>query len=362
MELGEIKSSLESLQGRLEKLYLALNIQKELAEIEILEKKLGASDIWDTPDIATQINKDLNSKKALFAKWNELNIKIMDSNEVLELANEDLEIKQELEQNLKTIETKLRQLELKKMLNGVYDKHGAILSVTSGAGGTDAQDWAVMLFRMYKRWLDSKNYQYTLVDYQAGEEAGIKSATLVIEEADLYGYLKAEIGVHRLVRISPFDSNARRHTAFAAIGVIPHFGDEIDIDIKDSDLRIDTFRASGAGGQHVNTTDSAVRITHIPSGVVVQCQNERSQHKNKATALKILKSKLYEIEDEKRRKRDQNLTKDKKKIEWGGQVRSYVLHPYRMVKDHRTGHESGNVERILDGDIDSFIEVFLMSE
>ena len=257
------------------------------------------------------------------------------------------------------IEKGAARLEIRRLLGEKHDGRGAILEVNSGAGGTDASDWAEMLKRMYLRWADSRGFKSTLVDEQHHDEAGIKSCTIEIKGDYAYGYLKAEIGVHRLVRISPFDAAARRHTAFASVSAYPDIDDTIQIDINPSDLRIDTYRASGAGGQHVNTTDSAVRITHLPTNIVVTCQNERSQHKNKATAMKMLRTKLYQHEEEKRQAEVDTANADKKRIEWGSQIRSYVLNPYRLVKDSRTGFEIGNADRVLDGDLDGFMEAWL---
>jgi len=247
------------------------------------------------------------------------------------------------------------------MLGTEQDLMNAIMTIHAGAGGTEAQDWAEMLLRMYLRWTERKGFSTTIIDYQPGDEAGVKSVSLTIEGEYAYGYAKAEIGIHRLVRISPFDSGARRHTSFASVFVYPEVDDEISIEIDDNDLRIDTYRSTGAGGQHVNKTDSAVRITHMPTGIVVQCQNERSQHKNKAMAMKFLKSRLYEIEIQEQKKKIDELNKTKKEISWGSQIRSYILHPYKLVKDHRTNLEAGNANRVLDGDIDDFIEAYLLS-
>lgn len=263
---------------------------------------------------------------------------------------------------METLEKKLRDIEFKKMLGGENDLNSAIVSINAGAGGTEAQDWANMLLRMYLRWAEKKTFKTQLLDTQHGEEAGIKSVTLSMTGEYAYGYMKAETGIHRLVRISPFDAGARRHTSFASVFVYPDIEDEISVEIDENDLKIDTYRASGAGGQHVNKTDSAVRITHIPSGIVVQCQNERSQHMNKASAMKILKAKLYELERKEREEELDKLHSSKKKIGWGSQIRSYTLQPYRLVKDHRTGVEAGNVDAVLDGEIDIFIENYLMSE
>jgi peptide chain release factor 2 len=267
----------------------------------------------------------------------------------------------EIEKDIDGLQSSVRTEELKLMLGSEQDSMNAIMTIHAGAGGTEAQDWAEMLLRMYLRWSERKGFSTTIIDYQPGDEAGVKSVSLTIEGDYAYGYAKAEIGIHRLVRISPFDSGARRHTSFASIFVYPEVDDEITIEIDDNDLRIDTYRSTGAGGQHVNKTDSAVRITHLPTGIVVQCQNERSQHKNKAMAMKFLKSRLYEIEIQEQKKKIDEMNKTKKEIAWGSQIRSYILHPYKLVKDHRTNLETGNANRVLDGDIDDFIEAYLLS-
>ena len=259
------------------------------------------------------------------------------------------------------LEKSVRQDELRLMLGAPEDRLHAIMSIHAGAGGTEAQDWAEMLLRMYLRWAERKGYKATIIDYLPGDEAGVKSVSLAIEGEYAYGYAKAEVGIHRLVRISPFDAGARRHTSFVSVFVYPEVDDGIVIEIDEKDLRIDTYRSSGAGGQHVNKTDSAVRITHLPTGIVVQCQNERSQHKNKAMAMKYLKSRLFEIKLQEQNEKLDEVEKTKKGIAWGSQIRSYVLHPYKMIKDHRTNLEVGNVTRILDGDIDDFIEAYLLA-
>ena len=265
----------------------------------------------------------------------------------------------ELEPKILDLDKEIKNFKTKLLLNEEYDMNSAILTINAGAGGTEACDWAQMLYRMYDRWANHHKFKVEILDSLAGEEAGIKSITLNVKGNYAYGYLKGEKGVHRLVRISPFDSNARRHTSFAAVNVIPEIDDEVEIDIRSEDLKIDTYRASGAGGQHVNTTDSAVRITHLPTNTVVTCQNERSQLKNKETAMKILKAKLFELEMEKREKEISDIKGAESKIEWGSQIRSYVFQPYKMVKDHRTKAEEGNIEKVMDGDIDLFINEFL---
>ncbi len=289
--------------------------------------------------------------------------RVDDSSEIFSLAQgeNDEETIAEIDSELNTITKETGSLEIKLMLSGPYDQGNAILTIHPGAGGTESADWAEMLLRMYSRFAEKQGFKVNLVDLQPGEEAGIKSATITISGSYVYGYLRGEGGVHRLVRISPFDSNKRRHTSFASVFVFPELDDDVEVEINEADLKTDTYRASGAGGQHVNKTDSAVRITHLPTGIVVQCQNDRSQHKNRATAMKVLKAKLFEHEERKKKEEMNSISGDKKEIGWGSQIRSYVLHPYRMVKDIRTGSETSNTEAVLDGDIMPFIEAFLAS-
>jgi peptide chain release factor 2 len=283
-----------------------------------------------------------------------------DAQVLLDLAREGEEVEADLRRSVADLRQEIERAEVAMMLSGENDTCNAILTIHPGAGGTESQDWAEMLYRMYLRWSEGKGYRVRTLEYQEGEEAGIKSATLLIEGTNAYGYLKAETGVHRLVRISPFDAAARRHTSFASVYVSPEIDDKIEIQIEEKDLRIDTYRSSGAGGQHVNVTDSAVRITHLPTGIVVSCQNERSQHRNRDVAMKILRSRLYEMA---RQERDEKRAAEegaKKEIAWGSQIRSYVLQPYRLIKDHRTNIEIGNVDRVLDGDLDELIRGYLL--
>jgi peptide chain release factor 2 len=277
-----------------------------------------------------------------------------------EEGGENSEAARETETALNKARAEIERQELQVMLGGEYDRLGAIVSIHPGAGGLEAQDWAEMLLRLYLRWAERRGYKTDLADLQPGDGGGIKSATFTVEGDYGYGYLRSEAGIHRLVRISPFDANARRHTSFASVFVFPAIDDKVEITINPADLRVDTFRASGAGGQHVNKTDSAVRMTHLPSGIVVSCQNERSQHKNRAMAMKILRARLFALEERKKREQFEQFSKEKKDITWGSQIRSYVLQPYRMVKDHRTGVEIGNTDAVLDGAIDPFIEAYLM--
>ena len=273
--------------------------------------------------------------------------------------SEDENFLKEIDESLLTFSKELELFEIRMMLSGKDDTKNAIISINSGAGGTEAQDWAHMLSRMYLRYAEINNFKAEFLDLLDGEEAGIKNCTILIRGEFAYGFLNNETGVHRLVRISPFDSNKRRHTSFASVFVYPEADEDIDVEVKEEDLKIDVYRASGPGGQGVNTTDSAVRLTHLPTGIVVQCQNERSQHKNKASAIKVLKARLYEVEQEKQDEEKKEMEKQKKKIEWGSQIRSYVLHPYRLGKDLRTNVETGNVDAVLDGDLDIFIQAFL---
>ncbi len=272
---------------------------------------------------------------------------------------DDPELQKEFDERGAAFRREVKEDEMALLLSGPYDASNAILSVHSGSGGLDSQDWAGMLYRMYLRWCENRRFKTKLLDYQADEEAGIKSATILVQGEMAYGYLRSEIGVHRLVRISPFDAAKRRHTSFSAVVVSPELPDDVQVDIDPEDLRIDTYRSSGAGGQHVNMTDSAVRITHLPTGIVVSCQNERSQHMNKATAMSVLRSKLYQRQTEERQAAMNSLAGEKKESSWGNQIRSYVLQPYTMVKDHRTGEETGNVAGVLDGDLDAFILAYL---
>ena len=295
--------------------------------------------------------------------WDSLENSIEDLEVILELGTEanDEELAKELAKKLVQVEKALSEQRLHMLFTGENDSAAAIIEINAGAGGTEAQDWAEMLLRMYLRWAERKDYKVQILDQLSGEEAGIKSATINIKGENAYGRLRSEIGVHRLVRISPFDANSRRHTSFSSVFVLPDIEDDIEIDIDEKDLRIDTYRSSGAGGQHVNKTESAVRITHNPTGIVVQCQNERSQHKNKAFAMKVLKARLYQHEQQKRNEEKAASQSEKMEIAWGSQIRSYVLQPYQMIKDHRTNVENGNVQAVLDGDLDKFMEAYLMN-
>jgi len=322
---------------------------------------MASQGFWDDPDRAREVIAEANRLKAWVEPWTELDGKAADLEELGELLadEDDPELEEEWLRELEDLETGVEELELKTMLQGDDDHRDAILTIHPGAGGTESQDWAEMLLRMYRRWAEGRGYDVTVLDLQPGDEAGIKSASIEIGGPYAYGFLKAEKGVHRLVRISPFDSQSRRHTSFASVFVYPDVDEEIEVQIDESDLRVDTFRASGAGGQHVNKTDSAVRITHEPTGIVVSCQQERSQHKNRATAMKMLRAALYEHALEEREKEKEALEATKKEIGWGNQIRSYVFQPYTMVNDHRTELKVSDVDRVMDGELDPFIEAYL---
>ena len=329
-----------------------------------LDTKASAPEFWNNQEEARKLLKERARLQEDLQKFEEAEIALRDAGELIELA--ELEGDETLEDDiwnaLKLATQKIERLEFERMMSGPQDRADAILTIHPGAGGTESQDWAQMLLRMYLRYCERRGFKTEVVDLQPGEEAGIKSATVTVSGDYAYGYLKAESGVHRLVRISPFDASRRRHTSFASVFVYPDIADEVEIEIRDEDLKIDTFRASGAGGQHVNKTSSAVRITHIPTGIVVQCQNKRSQHQNKAMALKVLKARLYDLEVRKKQEEKQKLESTKMDIQFGSQIRSYVLHPYKMVKDLRTGIETSRVDDVLDGDLDQFIKAYLIQK
>jgi len=333
--------------------------QKRIAELNQITSQ---PDFWNDGDKAQAVFKEQSSLKDVVNSWEKHRSDLEEARFFLELAKDEKsdEALNEAVAKVAEVTKSMAQTELSQLLGGPDDRRSAIVSLHPGAGGTEAQDWAEILLRLYLRWADRHGYRKEILEYQPGEEAGVKSVTFTVEGDYAYGYLKAEAGIHRLVRISPFDANSRRHTSFASVFVYPEVDDTIKVEINDADLRVDTYRSSGAGGQHVNKTDSAVRITHIPTGIVVACQNERSQHKNRAMAMKILKSRLYELEIEKQKEKMETYHKTKKDIAWGSQIRSYVLHPYRMVKDHRTGVEVGNADAVLDGDLDQFIQAYLL--
>ena len=340
---------------------MLFEIEKIKVDIKKLEEKTLDPNFWDDPQEAQKILQNLNQLKETVEEFETLQKNWEDLIALIELGFEsnDQEILNEIAREAEKFKKEFEKKRIQTLLRGKYDKNNAILSLHAGAGGTEAQDWVQMLFRMYTRWAEDKGYRVKVMDMLPGEEAGIKSVTVLVEGPYAYGYLKAEQGVHRLVRISPFDAAGRRHTSFASVDVIPEIDEDIEIEIKPEDLKIETFRAGGAGGQYVNKTESAVRITHIPTGIVVSCQNERSQQSNKNAALKILKAKLFSLYMEEQQKKINELRGEQKEIAWGNQIRSYVFQPYRLVKDHRTGVEVGNVEAVMDGEIDVFINAYL---
>ena len=329
-----------------------------------LEAEIARPEFWDKGDKAQETLKERNRLQKIVEDFNSAQQELDDLLVLVEMGEEsdDEETLAEIKELLPDLDRRIGQMEFARMLSGEHDSYDAIFSINAGAGGTEAQDWADMLLRMYLRFCEKRGFKTEFTDYQPGDDAGLKGATFTVQGDYAYGWLRAEMGIHRLVRISPFDANKKRHTSFASVFVFPELPDDIDVEINEKDLKVDTYRASGAGGQHVNKTDSAIRITHIPTGTVVACQSQRSQHKNRSAAMKELKSRLYEIEVRKKEEEAESLAGEKKEIGWGSQIRSYVLHPYRMVKDHRTDYEVGNADAVLDGDLDGFIEAYLLSK
>ena len=332
--------------------------------MEELEKTTMAPDFYDDMDAAGRVLQQVKGLRDKVTRYEKLKSAWEDLVTLVALAieEEDESVLEEVKTGYQQLKENLESMKLETLLSGKYDKNSAIITLHAGAGGTEAQDWCEMLFRMYCRWAERRGYKTETLDYLDGEEAGIKSVTFLVEGLNAYGYAKSEKGVHRLVRISPFDSAARRHTSFASVEVMPEIDDDIDVQVNPEDLRIDTYRSSGAGGQHINKTGSAIRITHLPTGVVVTCQNERSQHKNRETAMKMLKSKLIEIAEREQKEKIEDLKGVQMEIGWGSQIRSYVFHPYSMVKDHRTNFEVGNTGAVMDGDIDGFINAYLIAK
>ncbi|WP_204614011.1 peptide chain release factor 2 [Defluviitalea raffinosedens] len=361
LELEQLKLELQPYEEKLEEMGASLDIAGAKEKLKTLEERSADPNFWSDMEEAQKVLQEIKSLKIKIQKYNELYQEYEDIVTLVEMGLEEQEesLIPEAKQGTKEFISHYEYMRIATLLDGEYDKNNAILTLHSGAGGTEACDWVSMLLRMYVRWAEDKEYKVETLDYLAGDEAGIKSVTIKISGENAYGYLKSEKGVHRLVRISPFDASGRRHTSFASCDVIPELDDDVDIEVNPEDLRIDTYRSTGAGGQHVNTTDSAVRITHIPTNIVVQCQNERSQHKNKEMALKMLKAKLYEKKMEEQMEKLQGIRGEVKEIGWGSQIRSYVFHPYNMVKDHRTNEETGNVSAVMDGEIDRFINAYL---
>ncbi|THJ22638.1 MAG: peptide chain release factor 2 [Nitrospira sp. CG24D] len=359
--LDEVRSRVQTVGVQVSELGGIFDLARMTAELEELEAKMGVPTFWnDTKSAASTSRKKVTLERELI-QWREIEAKLGDLQAMLELAEEgqDTSLEQELTTELHRLETTLSTLRVEMLLSGELDSNNAIMAIHPGAGGTESQDWAQMLLRMYVRWAETKKFKVETLDLLHGDEAGIKSVTISVTGPYAYGYLKAEAGVHRLVRISPFDANKRRHTSFASVFVYPELNEDIDVVIDDKELRIDTFRAGGAGGQNVNKVETAIRITHIPTNIVVQCQNERSQLQNRNGAMKILKARLFEVEQKKKEAEFNAIVGEKKEIGWGSQIRSYVFQPYQMVKDHRTAHETGNVAAVMDGDLDTFIEAYL---
>ncbi|MFJ3388341.1 peptide chain release factor 2 [Lysinibacillus sp. NPDC086135] len=364
IELADVRNALDTSAKKLADFRGSLDLENKEARIQELDEMMLEPGFWDDQQGAQVIINESNGLKATVNEYKDLLETYENLDMTLELLREepDEELQEELGNELVEFQQKMGDFELQLLLSGPYDQNNAILELHPGAGGTESQDWGSMLLRMYTRWAEKRGFKVETVDYLPGDEAGIKSVTLSIKGHNAYGYLQAEKGVHRLVRISPFDSSGRRHTSFVSCDVMPEFDDNIEIDIRTEDLKIDTYRATGAGGQHINTTDSAVRITHIPTGTVVQCQAERSQIKNREKAMTMLKGKLYQLEINKQQAQLDEIRGEQKEIGWGSQIRSYVFHPYSMVKDHRTNEETGNVGAVMDGDVDPFINAYLRSK
>jgi peptide chain release factor 2 len=338
------------------------DLNEQQKELKKIEKIMSRADFWqkDQEEIS-KLNQQSASLREKIDQWNKYYRETEDAKILAEMAYEedDQSTLKEVEEDVFRLEKKVKGLEFQSLLGDPDDKRNTIMAINAGAGGTEAQDWVEMLFRMYLRWCESRNMSVRVLDSLAGDEAGIKNVTFTVSGPYAYGYLKSEHGIHRMVRISPFDATGRRHTSFASVSVLPEVDTDIKIEIDENDLRIDTYRASGPGGQHVNKTSSAVRITHLPTNIVVQCQNEKSQHRNKEMAMKVLKARLYELEKEKLEQKKQEMHQAQKEIAWGSQIRSYVFNPYRMVKDHRTNSEVGDLDRVMNGDIDMFIDAYL---
>ena len=360
---AELQKAVQTLQEEFSERWKEQGLEAMSHKLRDLCAQMEEPGFWDEPAQAQEAAQQKAAQEKIFLPWESLKKELEEFPELIELSCQEYAQEREAILNLgkdfEDLHNRYTALLMSAALMGSDDKCNAIISITPGAGGTESQDWAEMLLRMYLRWSEERNFQVSTLDLQNGEEAGIKSASLLVRGEKAYGFLKSENGIHRLVRLSPFDSNKRRHTSFVSVHIMPEIGDEIDIELEDKDLRIDTYRASGAGGQHINKTDSAIRITHIPSKIVVQCQNERSQHKNKATAIKLLKARLYEMEKEKLEEDRKSRSGEKKIMGWGSQIRSYVMHPYKMVKDLRTGYETSKVEAVMDGALDPFIDSYL---
>ena len=361
VEFEELRLRLLDSEKPIENLKEALAIDSLKAEVEVLEKESAAPDFWDEMANSQKVMQKIGALKAKGTGYESLKSDYEDALVMIELADEegDLSLLDDCTASVKDIETRVEDMTLSTLLSGEFDGKNALLTFHAGAGGTEAQDWAEMLFRMYNRWGERHGYKVSTLDYLDGDVAGIKSATILVEGENAYGYLKGEMGIHRLVRVSPFDSSGRRHTSFASVEVMPEIDDDVNVEIREEDIKMDVYRASGAGGQKVNKTSSAVRLTHIPTGIVVSCQIERSQHQNREVAMRMLKSKLVEIKERENLERIEDIKGDQKEIAWGSQIRSYVFMPYTLAKDHRTGFEMGNITAVMDGDIDGFINAYL---
>lgn len=360
LELDELKLAVEAMRPRVEEMYEAVGVSRLKEELAALEARTTDNAFWNDAENSKVVLKQISALKDKISGVEALAEKLDDTQTILEIALEGDEslyadAKKSYDETVEAYET----LKLETLLSGEYDGNNAILTLHAGAGGTEAQDWALMLYRMYVRWGERHHFKVKTLDLLDGDEAGIKSASLLLEGTNAYGFLKSESGVHRLVRVSPFDASGRRHTSFASLEVMPEIADDVEIEISDDELRVDTYRASGAGGQHVNKTESAVRITHLPTGIVVACQNERSQHQNREVAMKMLRSKLIEIKEREHLEKIEDIKGVQKEIAWGSQIRSYVFMPYTLVKDHRTGYEMGNIDAVMDGDLDGFINAYL---
>ena len=364
MLLEELRPEISRVKDKLEEISVGMKVPQKEERIEDLEHQMAAPGFWDDPDKAQKVAQESNNLKTEVETIHSLKAKMDDAETLWEMAMEehDDSLEADIEAEINEAKETLAQLELSMLLSDQYDANNAILTLHAGAGGTEAQDWTSMLMRMFTRYAERKGFAVEMLDVLPGEEAGIKSATLQINGHNAYGYLKSEKGVHRLVRISPFDANARRHTSFAAVDVMPEIDNTVEVKLNMDEVRVDYYRASGAGGQHVNKTSSAVRMTHIPTGIVVQCQNERSQLQNKERCLALLRAKLFEYEKAIQDKKISDLAGEYQAIEWGSQIRSYVFQPYTMVKDHRTGAETGNIQAVMDGDLDVFVESYLRSQ
>ena len=364
LQLDELKLELEGLEPELKSLGQALNLTALKEEAAELEKVSAEPGFWDDMERSQKVLQKIRHNQNICERYDKLYRDYTDLFTMIEIANEenDESLIPDITESAEKVKAELESQNLTTLLSGEYDSKNAILTFHAGAGGTEAQDWAQMLYRMYNKWADRHGFKVKLMDYLDGDEAGLKSASILIEGENAYGFLRSEAGVHRLVRISPFDSYGRRHTSFASLEVMPEIDDEEEIPIRDEDLRVDTYRSSGAGGQHVNKTESAIRITHLPTGIVVACQTERSQIQNRATAMKMLKSRLAEIKQREHLEKIEDIKGEQKEIGWGSQIRSYVFMPYTLVKDHRTGFESGNINAVMDGDIDGFINAYLVDQ